>query len=279
VLPTALTIWLLVIAYTFVDTKIAQPINQGLRLLVLHTSPLPKVSIEQMSAYDETVRIGRTGDKDERARYNAYESSEFSEDWLRLETRRDELNQWWDRWHVGLDLIGLVVAVVLIYFAGLMLTSFIGGRLVAKGEDLIDRVPIVRRVYPSVKQITDFFFGPKQSQLQFSRVVAVEYPRKGLWSVGLVTGETMRTIQDQAGTECLTVFVPSSPTPFTGYVITTPRSEAIDLPITIEEALKFAISGGVLIPPNQQITPVEMIDTTSIDPQVKTPDSSEPADA
>lgn len=258
VLPTALTFWLLFLAYNFVDTRIAQPINAGVRKAVVEFTPLPRVTDEEVETHLTAIREGQF-DNAVTLQRRFRELQEFPDrqnKWLRRETRRFELAQWWDRYHYGLDLIGLIVAVVLIYFVGVALTSFLGRRLYAKGEELIDRVPIVRRVYPSVKQVTDFFFGPKQSQLQFSRVVAVEYPRKGIWSVGLVTGETMQMIEDEAGTPCLTVFIPSSPTPFTGYVITVPRRDTIDLPITIEEAVKFTVSGGVLIPPSQRITPV-----------------------
>lgn len=171
--------------------------------------------------------------------------------------RRAQLQEQWDsvaigKWHV-LDLIGLLVAIVLFYFAGVLMSNIVGRRLKDKGESLVDRVPLIRRVYPAVKQVTDFFFGDSETNVKFNRVVAVEYPRKGLWSVGLVTGDTMRDIQLRMGVECLTVFIPSSPTPFTGYVITVPVSDTIDLNLTIEDALKFAVSGGVLIPPSQTI--------------------------
>ena len=68
-----------------------------------------------------------------------------------------------------------------------------------------------------------------------------------------MTGDTMRTIQDHAGQDCITVFVPSSPTPFTGYVITVPKTDTIDLPVTVEQALRFTVSGGVIIPPTEVI--------------------------
>ena len=118
---------------------------------------------------------------------------------------------------------------------------------------MLHRVPVFRAVYPYVKQVTDFLVGSGEPKTHFSDVVAVEYPRKGLWSVGLVTGDTMATIQDQADQSCITVFVPSSPTPFTGYVITVPKDDTIDLPITIDQALRFTVSGGVIIPPSQVI--------------------------
>lgn len=273
VLPTALTIWLLFIAYNFVDTRIAQPINKGVRLAVLDLTSFPAVTESEIQAHREAIRDGQLENAvslQRKLRELREQPQEKQRAWLKRETRRFELKQRWNQYALGLDLIGLFVAVILIYFIGLMITSFIGRRLYAKGEELIDRLPIVRRVYPSVKQVTDFFFGPKQAQMHFSNVVAVEYPRRGLWSVGLVTGETMRGIQEKAERECLTVFIPSSPTPFTGYVITVPREETIDLSITIEDAIKFAVSGGVLIPPSQRITPVsELGDPSEVPPPSK----------
>jgi uncharacterized membrane protein len=82
--------------------------------------------------------------------------------------------------------------------------------------------------------------------------VTVEYPRKGIWAVGLVTGGTMRSIEHESG-DALTIFIPSSPTPFTGYTITVPRGEVHELPISIDEALRFTISGGVLVPPHEAL--------------------------
>ena len=283
VLPTALTIWLLFIAYNFVDQRIAQPINRGVRAAVLEATPYPKVDDGDIENHLRSILQGQAEDAVPlQRRYRELQMSpKKREAWIRRETRRFELRQWWDRYAVGLDLIGLVVAVVLIYFVGVAITSFIGRRLYAKGEELIDRLPVVRRVYPSVKQVTDFFFGPKQSQMHFSNVVAVEYPRKGLWSVGLVTGETMRYIQDRANEPCLTVFIPSSPTPFTGYVITVPRKDTIDLSITIEDAIKFAVSGGVLVPPSQRITPVSELGDPAAGPDASTeaePGPDEPRD-
>jgi uncharacterized membrane protein len=97
-------------------------------------------------------------------------------------------------------------------------------------------------------------FGEQKQQFKFNRVLAVQYPRRGLWSVGLVTGHTMRTVQDAAGVECVTVFVPSAPTPFTGWVITVPVADTIELPITIDEAVRFMVTGGLIVPDSQVVT-------------------------
>jgi uncharacterized membrane protein len=118
-------------------------------------------------------------------------------------------------------------------------------------ERVITSVPIFKQVYPYVKQVVDFLFSDDKP-IKFNRVVAVEYPRRGIWAVGLVTGSSMRSIEEESG-ESLTIFIPSSPTPFTGYTITVPHDEVHELPISIDEALRFTISGGVLVPPQESI--------------------------
>ncbi len=257
VLPSVLTIGILIWAYNFVQVKIASPINKGVKRLILATSPWPELPSEVMSLPDklsEQQRKELSAELSGQAK-KAWEAKAYSTQWFLDYKRKVELEQWWKRYAIGLDLIGLVVAVVLIYILGASLGSLIGRRLYHRGEELVAKVPLIRQVYPSVKQVTDFLFGgaEQEKRMQFNQVVAVEYPRKGLWSIGLVTGDTMRDIQERVGVPCLTVFVPSSPTPFTGYVITVPKGETIELPVTFEQALRFSISGGVIIPPSQVI--------------------------
>ncbi len=109
-----------------------------------------------------------------------------------------------------------------------------------------------------MKQVVEMIFGEKQ--ISFNRVVLVEYPRKGIWSVGFLTSAGMRDIRDQAGEDVLTVFVPSTPTPFTGFTITVARSEVIDLPISVDEAIRFVLTGGVLVPPQQALPAADTIE-------------------
>lgn len=269
ILPTVLTFWLLWLAWNFLQDRIAAPINWGVQELVLRVSPwpqpqdrdyseisaqLPRYLEDRWAMVEEDLR--RTLGQDYRPRERRLIWMKQEPEVTRL-ARRVALERWWNGVAVGqfrvMDLIGLVLAIALIYTIGLLVGSYIGRRLYERGERIIQRLPLIRSVYPAVKQVTDFFFGSQDQKLQFSKVVAVEYPRKGLWSVGLVTGTTMQLIQNRADKPCLTVFIPSSPTPFTGYVITVPKEDTIDLPITIEDAIKFAVSGGVLVPPNQQI--------------------------
>lgn len=248
-LPTVLTIWIVVAAYRFVEQKIAVPINAGTRELIIQFSPWPEVTAADIE------RVQGQLNAEQLATMKAMPDPKV---WLLKQTRRVVLMEAWNRFGIGhfvvMDLLGLAVAIILIYIAGVSVGSFVGRKLYRAGEHLIERVPVINAVYPHVKQVTDFLFGDaKDSKLKFSRVVAVQYPRIGLWSLGLVTGDTLRDIQQRAGAECVTVFVPSSPTPFTGYVITVPKSDTIDLDISIDDALRFTISGGVIVPTSQLI--------------------------
>jgi uncharacterized membrane protein len=130
----------------------------------------------------------------------------------------------------------------------LFLASLIGRTTWRIVERFLYRIPIVRAIYPNIKQVTDFLFTDRQ--LQFSGVVAVPYPRQGIWSLGLITGPPLETLQEQAGAdrELVNIFIPSSPTPVTGYVITVYRDETIDLGLSMDEVLRYTISGGVIKP-------------------------------
>jgi uncharacterized membrane protein len=119
------------------------------------------------------------------------------------------------------------------------------------------RTPFLRQIYPYVKQITDFILTQEEKKKMFSKVVAVEYPRKGMWSMAMVTGSGLKKIADHTEKECVTVLIPSSPTPFTGYVVTVPKEEIIELDMTIEEALRFAVSGGVIAPGSNRFAAIE----------------------
>lgn len=144
---------------------------------------------------------------------------------------------------------GIFVAIIGVCFIGAFLASFVGKRLWRLVERMFSKIPLIKKVYPYIKQITDFLLAKKK--LSFNKVVALQYPRKGVWSVGMVTGNGIKKIREAFTQEFLTVFVPTSPTPFTGYVIMTPKDETIELDMSIEEALRFTISGGVITPSEQ----------------------------
>ncbi|MCH7995946.1 MAG: DUF502 domain-containing protein [Planctomycetes bacterium] len=146
-----------------------------------------------------------------------------------------------------LHLLGFLIAIILIYFIGFFLASFMGRAVWRAGERLLNRIPLIRAIYPHVKQVTDFLLSERK-RFEVSGVVAVEYPRKGLWSLGLSTGKPLERVQDASSEELTTVFIPSSPTPITGYVIQVPVRDVVELNISIDEALRFTVSGGVIKP-------------------------------
>jgi len=146
-----------------------------------------------------------------------------------------------------MHLLGFLIAVILVYFTGVFLASFLGRRMWRAGEHVLDRIPLIRGIYPHVKQVTDFLLSERKS-IAASGVVAVEYPRRGTWSLGLSTGAALSAVVGVSGEDMITVFIPSSPTPITGYVIQVPRKDVIEMDMTIDEALRFTVSGGVIKP-------------------------------
>ena len=157
---------------------------------------------------------------------------------------------------VALSIAGFLVVLVAVCMVGALLASVVGRALWRSVENSIMNTPVLRRVYPYVKQITDFVLTQEEQKRVFSRVVAVEYPRKGIWSIGLVTGSGLRRIsENNKRKEFITVLVPNSPTPVTGYVIVVPKDQTIPLNMTIEEAFRFAISAGVITPDTERQTP------------------------
>jgi uncharacterized membrane protein len=152
------------------------------------------------------------------------------------------------------SVIGFLLALVAVCIVGAILASVVGRTLWRMIEQFIMNTPFLRRVYPYVKQVTDFFLTEEEQETMFRRVVAVEYPRKGIWSIGFVTGTGLDKVVAVVKREFVTVLIPTSPTPFTGFVITVQRRQTIDLDMTIEEALRFIVSGGVITPARGQAT-------------------------
>jgi uncharacterized membrane protein len=143
----------------------------------------------------------------------------------------------------------LLVFIVVLYLLGRFMAAGIGRFFWNLFERVILRLPLVRNVYSSVKQVSDFLFTERE--IEYTRVVAVEYPRKGIWSLGMVTGESLLDIRSAANEPVLSVLIPTSPMPVTGYTVTVLKSETIDLNISIDQAFQFIVSCGVVIPPQQ----------------------------
>ncbi|MEM7316325.1 MAG: DUF502 domain-containing protein, partial [Planctomycetota bacterium] len=149
--------------------------------------------------------------------------------------------------------IFLIVFLTALYFLGRVFTFGLGRWFVRGFDSAILRIPVVNKVYGSVKQVTDFAFSERE--IEFNRVVAIQYPREGIWSLGFVTGNSMREIAEATGEQMLSVLMPTSPMPMTGFTVTVKKSEAIDLNLTVDEAIQFVVSCGVVVPPQQRNEP------------------------
>ncbi len=149
---------------------------------------------------------------------------------------------------LGFDVpgLGFVVVLLLLIVAGAVGGNFVGKRLLRLYQTVVERVPLAGKIYRSVQQIMDVFV--RDNTQTFKSVVSFEYPRRGLWAIGFVSGETPLTwTPDDAG-RCVNVFLPTSPNPTSGYLLLVPKSDLRRLPISVEEAMKSIISGGAYVP-------------------------------
>jgi len=245
-LPTAVTLWLLWQAFGFIFNNVAQPINNATRVAVIWG--VPQVLSEEklpdwFSITDEELVLER---------FDREVPGSMTDAALRREIRTEYLSKFWAS-HWYLNLTGLVIAIMLIYLAGVLLGNIVGKTVYNWVEHLITQVPGFKQIYPHVKQVVDMVLGDRK--LAFSQVVLVEYPREGVWTVGFLTGNSMREIDHLAGGTVVSVFIPTSPTPFTGFTINVRKEQAIKMNMTIEEALRFVVTAGVLAPGDEPVVP------------------------
>ncbi len=142
--------------------------------------------------------------------------------------------------------VTVFISVAIVFFVGFFLATFVGNRIYYSFERFVFRFPVVKAIYPYAKQFTDFFF--REKPIEWQAVVSVEYPRRGIWSIGFITAQAFEELSRATGRALISVYMPSSPLPFTGYVIVIPREDAVALQMTVEEAIRWIVSGGVLVP-------------------------------
>ena len=250
-LPSILTIWLFVWGYNFIKENISGHINRALvYVIAMSAHKDTEISDDELRHYVEDVREPDKGWDKKPAELNIYIKTKTIQREGRIYKLKSNLAKTW------IDgpgsIVGFIIALISVCFVGVLLASYVGKTLWRMAENFIMNTPILKSVYPYIKQITDFFLSDQEDKKQlFSRVVAVEYPRKGIWSVGFATGSGLPDVVNNVSTmrkDFLTVFIPTSPTPFTGFVITVPKRLTIELNITIEEAFRFVVSGGVITP-------------------------------
>jgi len=143
--------------------------------------------------------------------------------------------------------LGIILTAAIVLTTGALAANFFGRKLLAFGDKLLGRVPVVRSIYGGVKQISDTLFSPEGKA--FRRAVLVRYPHPGTWTVALVTGTPEHEVADILGREQISVFVPTTPNITAGFFLIVPRSETVELDMSVDAALKYIISMGVAEPP------------------------------
>jgi uncharacterized membrane protein len=143
--------------------------------------------------------------------------------------------------------LGFALTIIIIFLVGFFATFFIGAKLFTLGEEILYRLPLVKSIYSAIKQINDVLFIQKSAD-EYRRACILEYPRKGIWSVGFVTSDAAPEIEAKAKEKMINVFVANTPTPATGFLLVVPARDVVLLDMKIEEAFKYVISGGVLKP-------------------------------
>lgn len=142
--------------------------------------------------------------------------------------------------------LGLILALAILLLTGLLAANLLGRKLVAIWEGLLNRIPLVRTIYNSVKQITSTVLLTDNKS--FSKVVLVEFPRQGAWSLGFLTNDAINHGSVRSADDLVTVFVATTPNPTTGFLIAVKRSEVVELEMSMEEAVKYVMSMGVIVP-------------------------------
>ena len=145
------------------------------------------------------------------------------------------------------ELTGFILTISFIYLIGLLISNVIGKQLYVWFEKILSRIPFVNTVYRTIKQITSHLSGPERQA--FKKVVFIEYPRKGIWTLSMVTGES----KNEHGDLYYHIFVPTTPNPTSGYFLYIPQKETYKTDMTIEEGMKIIISAGMLAPKFNQL--------------------------
>lgn len=142
--------------------------------------------------------------------------------------------------------LGFVATIIIIIFTGLITKNILGKKLFGLGEILVEKIPVARSIYSGAKQIIDTV---SKSQLDaFNKVIMVEYPRRGLFSIGFVTCESKGEIQENIEEDVVNVFIPTTPNPTSGLLIFVPKKDVIPLSMSVEEGIKLVVSGGIVTP-------------------------------
>lgn len=139
-----------------------------------------------------------------------------------------------------------IVTFILLLATGLLAANFVGHRMVALWESLLDRIPFVRSIYSGAKNFTEIMFSDNNQS--FKKVLLIEYPRKGIYTLAFQTGSRLGEVQEKTGKEVVCTFVPTTPNPTSGFIVLVPKAEVIELDMEVDAAVKMVVSLGVVVP-------------------------------
>lgn len=142
--------------------------------------------------------------------------------------------------------LGVIMTFIIVFFIGALTTNIFGKKLLHLWETIVEKIPFVRRIYKGTKQVVSSFTSVDTKS--FTKVVIIEFPRKGLHAIAFVTGKTRGELKNLTSENHINIFVPTTPNPTSGFIIFVDPSEIIELDMTIEEGIKYVISGGLVTP-------------------------------
>ena len=145
--------------------------------------------------------------------------------------------------------LGAILTIVIVLFTGVFATNFFGAQLVEVWHEILHRIPVVSSIYSSVKQISDTLFST--SGQAFRKALLVQWPREGVWTIAFLTGKPGAGVARHLPDDCLAVYVPTTPNPTGGYFVILPREDVVELDMSVDQALKYIISMGV-VPPHER---------------------------
>lgn len=269
-LPAVLTIVVLSLLVQFVNRYVTQPVNAflywSLERNALGWSVLEAMDVQPLDVDFLDVSL-LPGELQDVAQREGLASEPFA---AGLEEHREGRTGFFRNLRaLGIDttklrsavtarvhpLIGVAISLVIVLILAWLAGGFLGRRLVARLDRTLQSIPVVRSVHPYTKQLVDFFLSEKG--LEFENVVALQFFNPGVWSLAFVTGPGMKTVRERVGKRTLSVFLPSSPVPMTGYTAFVDADDVIPLSISVDDAIRVVVSGGVLIPPAESIEALE----------------------
>ncbi|MEE8280553.1 MAG: DUF502 domain-containing protein [Alphaproteobacteria bacterium] len=153
--------------------------------------------------------------------------------------------------------LGLVIVIIALMLVGWLTASFVGRLFLRTGERVLARMPVIRSIYGALKQVFETVLSHRSTA--FREVVLIEYPRRGVWALGFLTGMTEGEVQNLTAEDVLNVFLPTTPNPTSGFLLFLPKEDVLVLDMTVEEGIKMVMSGGIVTPPDPRPAEVQEV--------------------